>query len=490
MSKNCRTAHNTRILLIDCSRPLEKSKRTRYDVHQPPVGLLSIATAAWKAEVGGKLDITILDSTVDYHTLDEVKARIRDFRPHILGLRCLHFHTSQFHELSRYAKVVCKVPLVIAGGPYVTAEGPRVMQSDQFLDLVAIGEGEATFVDIVTAFQSDGAITGIPGTLYRNNGDVAYGPPRALVADLDDLPIPDWSVIDFSKYSTILTQAPVLRKCAPVMTSRGCPYSCTYCHKLFQKKTRLRSPEHVVDELQLLKSMGVNDISIIDDIFNIDGQRVREIFDLVSKRNLGQRFYYANGLRADLLPDDVIDAMVDGGSVLFTLALESANQRVQRLCKKNLNLERTRRAMQHIISRGAMLDVFCMIGFPTETMEEALETKDFVAAFDEICFAYLNVVNVFPGTEMYDSFAPQLGLSSEVSGYEGGYHGKGSDENLVTQVRLAFLVDFFLTKRHINKALEIQKKFLTEKEIVTKYESYMGRSFHSIDDVQSKLAIY
>ena len=289
MSENCRTAHNTRILLIDCSRPLEKSKRTHYDVHQPPVGLLSIATAAWKAEIGRELEMVILDSTVDYSTLDEVKARIRDFRPHILGLRCLHVHTSQFHEITRYAKVVCKVPLVIAGGPYVTAEGPRVMKSDQFLDLVALGEGEATFVDIVTAFHSDRPITGIPGTLYRSNDDVVNGPARAPIADLDDIPIPDWSVIDFSKYSTMLNQAPVLRKCAPVMTSRGCPYSCTYCHKLFQKKTRLRSPEHVVNELQLLKSMGVNDISIIDDIFNLNGQRVREIFDLVSKRNLGQR---------------------------------------------------------------------------------------------------------------------------------------------------------------------------------------------------------
>ena len=137
-----------------------------------------------------------------------------------------------------------------------------------------------------------------------------------------------------------------------------------------------------------------------------------------------------------------------------------------------------------------MLDVFCMVGFPTETIDEAMETKNFVAAFDEICFAYLNVVNIFPGTEMYDSFAAQLGLSSEILGYEGGYHGKGIDENLVTQVRLAFLVDFFLTKRHINKAIEIQKKFLTEKEIVTKYGSYMGRSFQSIDDVKEKLALY
>jgi radical SAM superfamily enzyme YgiQ (UPF0313 family) len=481
----------TRILLIDCSRPLEASERAFYDVHQPPVGLLSIATAAWASEVGKALDIRILDSTVDYQSFDELKAIILDFHPDMIGLRCLHVHTRQFHAISQFAKQEARVPLVIAGGPYVTADGARVMEQDSFLDLVAVGEGEATFVDIVTAAHHHCGLSDIPGTLFRRNGTVVSAPPRPMIANLDEIPIPNWEVIDFSKYAEIMNQSPVLRKCAPVSTSRGCPFHCTYCHKIFQKQTRMRSASHVVRELELLKSLGVDDISIIDDIFNLQKARVVDIFDQVRRRNLHQRFYYANGLRGDLLPDDVIDAMVEGGSVLFTIALESANERIQRLCKKNLNLDRTRRAMQHIISRGVMLDVLCMIGFPTETLEEAMETKNFVSAFDEICFAYLNVVNIFPGTEMYETYVGQTGTDSDFKNYQNGFHGKGINEDLVRRVRHAFLKEFFMTKRHIYKALEIQKKFLTEKEIVTKYQSYAGRSFQlrSVEDVKSQLAI-
>jgi radical SAM superfamily enzyme YgiQ (UPF0313 family) len=479
------------ILLIDCSRALEPELRDVYDVHHPPVGLLALATHIEKSDLGQYTNCKIIDNTIDYTTHEELEQIIFDTAPDIVGLRCLHKYTDQFHRASAASKQLPNQPLVIGGGPYPSAAPQQTMEVDECLDIVVVGEGEAVFYDLISAYLNKEPLTDVPGIYYRKNGEVKQSKARDVIQDLDSIPFPDWPKIKFDRYSNIMGQAPVLRKVAPILTTRGCPYACTYCHDLFQKRFRVRSAEHIVAELEVLHDMGVHDISVIDDIFNLYPKRVIDIFNLIIQKNLKLRFYYSNGLRGDRMTHEVIDAMVDGGSILFTYALESGSRRIQKLVKKALRFEPFYNAVDYTVKKGVMVDIFMMVGFPTETEEEAFKTLEFLMQWDEICFPYLNELNAFPGTEIYNQMIKQ-GMSDKSikEAWASGYSSRGKE--IVKLARYYFLKNYFLRRDRLKKAIAIQRKFLRDEEILYKYKTYLPGDhdkYQTLDELFDGIAL-
>ena len=161
-----------KILLIDCSRALEIESRDTYDVHHPPVGLLALATQITKSDIGKHTDIKIIDSTVDYTSIEELDQLIIDSDPDIVGLRTLHKYTEQFHQVSAMAKKLPNNPLVIGGGPYPSAEPEKVMERDEHLDIVVVGEGEEVFYDLIAAYHNKKPLADVPGIYHRENGEI------------------------------------------------------------------------------------------------------------------------------------------------------------------------------------------------------------------------------------------------------------------------------------------------------------------------------
>ena len=482
-----------KILLIDCSRALEPELRDVYDVHHPPVGLLALATHINKSDMGKNTNIKLIDSTIDFKTYEELDRIIVDTAPDIVGLRCLHKYTDQFHHASSIAKQLPNKPLVIGGGPYPSAAPQETMEKDEYLDIVVVGEGETVFYDLISAYHNKKSFADVPGIYYRQNGEVKQSKTRDPIQDLDSIPFPDWVKIDFDRYKNIMGQAPVLRKMAPITTTRGCPYSCTYCHDLFQKRFRVRSAQNIVEELEVLHDLGVHDISVIDDIFNLYPKRVIEIFNLIIQKNLKFRFYYPNGLRGDRMTHEVIDAMVEGGSILFTYALESGSRRIQKLVKKQLRFEPFYNAVDYTIKKGVMVDMFMMVGFPTETEEEAFKTLDFLMQWDEICFPYLNVLNAFPGTEIYDKMMEKGFSDNEIKKtFAKGYSNSSRGQNVVELIKFDFLKNYFLRRDRLQKAIAIQRKFLREDELLYKYKTYLPGNhdrFKTLNELVEEIAV-
>ena len=480
-----------KILLIDCSRALEVELRDTYDVHHPPVGLLALATQIAKSDIGKHTDIKIIDSTVDYTSLEELDQLLKDSDPDIVGLRCLHKHTEQFHQASAMAKKLPNTPLVIGGGPYPSAEPEKVMERDEHLDIVVVGEGEEVFYDLIAAYHNQKPLADVPGIYHRENGEIKQSETRDVIQDLDSIPIPDWSLIDFNRYEKMMGQAPVFRKMAPILTTRGCPYACTYCHELFQKRFRVRSAQNIVDELEILNALGVHDISVIDDIFNLYPERVIDIFNRIIQKNLKMRYYYPNGLRGDRMTHEAIDSMVEGGSIMFSYALESGSRRIQKLVKKELRFEPFYDAVDYTIKKGVMVDMFLMVGFPTETEEEALKTIDFLMQWDEICFPYLNVLNAFPGTEIYDKMIAAGSNEEEIKEAFGSGYSKSGHE-VVESVKFDFLKNYFLRSDRLKKAITIQRKFLREDELLYKYKTCLPGNldrFQTLDELVEGVAM-
>jgi len=480
-----------KILLIDCSRALDQGLRDIYDVHHPPAGLLALATHVNKSDMGEHTYIKIIDSTMDYTTFEELDQLIVDIAPDIVGLRCLHKYTGQFHRASAMVKQLPNNPLVIGGGPYPSAEPEKTLERDDHLDIVVVGEGEEVFYDLIAAYYNKKPLVDVPGIYYRKNGEVKQSETRDVIQDLDSIPIPDWTLVDFDRYKNVMGQAPVFRKMAPILTTRGCPYACTYCHELFQKRFRVRSAQHIVEELGVLSDLGVHDISVIDDIFNLYPERVIEIFNLIIQKNMKLRFFYPNGLRGDRMTCEAIDAMVEGGSILFTYALESGSQRIQKLVRKELRFKPFYDAVDYTIKKGVMVDMFLMVGFPTETEEEALQTLDFLMQWDEICFPYLNVLNAFPGTEIYDRMIAEGASEKEIKeAFEKGYSSRG--EEIIELVKFDFLRYYFRRRDRLQKAVAIQRKFLREDELLYKYKTYVPGDldrFQTLDELVEGIAL-
>jgi radical SAM superfamily enzyme YgiQ (UPF0313 family) len=183
------------------------------------------------------------------------------------------------------------------------------------------------------------------------------------------------------------------------MTSRGCPYRCIFCHNIFGKRFRKRSIDHVMAELEQLRGMGIRSIEVYDDNFNLDAGHMRGILQEIIRRRLNLELYFPNALRADLLSDDDVRLLKEAGTVYLVVAVETASPRLQRLIKKNLDLDKTAR----VIRTAARLRIFTagyfMLGFPTETRAEMEATVDFACRSPLHAALFFTVVP-HPSTEL------------------------------------------------------------------------------------------
>ena len=176
-------------------------------------------------------------------------------------------------------------------------------------------------------------------------------------------------MIDFDLYGRLpngnLIQK--ARRYAYLFTSRGCPYKCSYCHDIFGKKFKAQSVEKVLAEINyLVETHGVTEFHLMDDIFNFDKERLISIMNGVHER-WGNKlhFCFPNGVRADILNEEVLDALARAGTFSMAIAVETVTQRLQRLIKKHLQIDKAFWAIKEATRRGIATKGFFMLGFPT-----------------------------------------------------------------------------------------------------------------------------
>ena len=178
-----------------------------------------------------------------------------------------------------------------------------------------------------------------PGEPYTNNADAAGHRGQdagGVVDDLDAIPLPAWDLIDFDRYAKVRNFMSLLKgkRYAPIFTSRGCPYLCTYCHDIFGKKFRWRSPENVAAEVELLRELGVDELQIVDDIFNMNPPRMKAVCRAIEPYKM--HITFPNGLRFDILDEEGCEALVRAGTYGACVAIETITPRLQELIKKRL----------------------------------------------------------------------------------------------------------------------------------------------------------
>jgi amino acid adenylation domain-containing protein len=313
--------------------------------------------------------------------------------------------------------------------------------------------------------------------------------PRRQITDLDRLPFPDRSLVDYREYNRFIGISMVKNNIS-LQATRGCPYNCAYCHKIWPKRHISRSAENIFAEVKRYYDMGFRNFTFVDDIFNLDIKNSRRFFELILENNLKVHFHFPAGVRGDILTEDYIDLMVKAGTTSIALALETASPRLQRLIGKNLNIQRLRENARYFTGKypHVILELFTIHGFPTETREEALLTLEFIKSLKWVHFPYFHILKIFPNTDM-EKLALEKGISGQAihNSENLAYHELPDtlpfEKRITLECQSEFFNGYFLSKERLLKVLPYQMKVLTEAELVQKYDSYLPVPVNRFSDL-------
>lgn len=365
-----------------------------------PLGLGYIAGALQKAR---RDQIEILDGRNLRWPINRMRQRIREFKPDLVGISAINFEMREAHELAAAAKAEFPRVPVIIGGPYASANREAILD-DPNVDVVAPGEGEATAVELFEALEAAADLDAVKGIIHRRNGEKIFTGPRELIQDLDRLE-PAWDLLDPKSYfkKTGRNSENIVKydhRTLSVFTSRGCPYNCIFCHNVFGKTFRARSPGAVVEEVAMLaERYGIRELEIVDDSFNQSISRAKAICRGILEQGLKLHIAAPNGIRGDRTDPELLDLMKSAGFYRVAFAVESASPRMQALIKKSIDLDKVKQSIAEVAARNMVATGYFIQGFPAETYEEMLMTGDWAAGSD-LHVASFFYLNPFPGTEV------------------------------------------------------------------------------------------
>jgi radical SAM superfamily enzyme YgiQ (UPF0313 family) len=363
-----------------------------------PIGLAYIAPIARR--LGHHVEI--LDLALEEQSEPVLAAKLRERNWDLAGISCMTAEWEGAAQAARRIKDHAPHLPIVFGGQHPTIAYEEVLRHS-FADLVCLGEGEATFGELLQVLQEGGDLAQVPGLAFKTaDGQVHRGVPRPFIEDVDSIPLPAYDLLDLDRYAVAESarHTPKYRRAIQIFTSRGCPWHCIYCHDLFGKRFRARSPENVLDEMRLLyERYHIQEFMIEDDVFNFDMDRAKRICDLIVESGMETALQFGNGVRLERLDEELIRKLAAAGTHHLCIAVESASPRLQRLMKKNLKLYHARDVVRWCKQYGIETLGFFMIGFPTETIEEMRMTIDF-ACRSELDEALFSIVIPYPGTEL------------------------------------------------------------------------------------------
>jgi anaerobic magnesium-protoporphyrin IX monomethyl ester cyclase len=370
-----------------------------------PMGLMYIAATLKKAGHEPK----IYDYCGDRKDLRVLRNIITGWKPDFIGISIIVTELQNTKRIMGVIRHLLPDVPVTFGGPWPSVN-PREAIKTFGADFVVIGEGEHAFPDLIDAINKGLSTDSIPGTASLVNEQVKINPGRPLTEEeLDALPYPAWELLDHILYAKMPSGASVgCRRYMTIVTSRGCPFKCAYCHRTMGKVFRKRTAQSVLAEMEELRfKHGFREFEIVDDCFNLDRDRMYAILTGIRDRLGDVKLHFPNGLRADILEPEDMKIFRQAGTVSACFAIETSSPRLQKLIHKNLNIDKAMLAINSAVNEGIYSSGFFMIGFPTETYEEASATVDF-AVRSSLHRASFYLVTPFAGTELAEMAADTL----------------------------------------------------------------------------------
>lgn len=389
-----------------------------------PLGLGYIVALLLKE--GHKVEV--LDINANRFSKEEVEDRIKSADFDAAGI-------SGIITTYRYVKWLAQIlkkhhpgkPVIVGGS--VGSSIPRIMLEKNPVDIVCIGEGEETSVDLIRTLEKKGDLAKVKGIWYKDgSGAIRQTEKRPPIGDLDKIPLPAWDSFPIDIYLRNPVGAPNRNKwidgsaqaSAPLsmnlFATRGCPYQCIYCyHDFMGLKYRHRSPENIINEIRALyEKYKVRYFHFIDDEFVMKKEFVYEFCRQIKElmEDIGEKITWGCAGRANLMTKDLIAAMADAGCVLIGYGIESGSQKMLDYIKKGVKVSQAKEAIRLTRRYLGWADCSFMIGYPGESKETIQETIDFCRDTDlapEVIF----FLTPYPGTDLYDMALKQGKIKDE-----------------------------------------------------------------------------
>lgn len=473
-----------------------------------PIGLLSIAAYlrenkfpvnVYDAQINKRKPIFVDDNNNYYfgESWDKIKLFFEKNYVDIVFLSSAY--TVQKKSVHKMIKIIRKVSprtFIVVGGAHATVLSEEFLKAQYRADIVCLGEGEETALEILQRYSESKSLFDIKGTAVLINGAIVENESRDFISDLDKLSFPAYDLVNMEDYFYLLNKGFEFRPSLPTLhhkrsvslvSSRGCPYNCIFCsiHSQMGHQWRGHSVEYVLDHLEFLVSeYKINHVHFEDDNLTFDKKRFINLLQGFVDRDFSFSWDTPNGIRIDSLDESLIKKISTSNCEHLTFGIESGSQEVlDRIVNKKLNLEKAVEIFSICEKEKINTSAFYIVGFPQESLDQIRKTFDF--ALENMkkykVFPALNIVSPLPGTRLLEKLN-DIGLDLEAStsfpisevklrkvfdveGVEKLYQSYLFKKNSIT---ISILLRFFVSKplKMIKIIVILLKAMLNKKEIL------------------------
>ncbi len=440
--------------------------------NSPPLGL---------AYLGGVLEkrgipVQLVDAAVEQMDYDEVVRRVRRFDPDVVGLTATTFGFRSARGVTRRIRERLPGVITLLGGPHVTHDTTAALAEGEEFDYGVVGEGEELLPLILEELDRQGNIidfNGVRGMAYRTStNEVHFTGAAADVRDLDSLPFPARHLLPLHLYKP----QPVDQREVPKMvqlTSRGCPYLCTFCEKA-QTGYRSHSPARIVDEMFHLHEVhGGRDVAFVDSMFAVSQKRLDRVCDEMERRP--PPLTWTCTVRANSVNREMLQRMKKTGCWRVRLGIESGSEHILKLIRKDVSLEQVRNAVTWADELGLQPKAFFIVGHYGETAETIQETIEFAKSIP-LSDVTVQLNTPLKGTEQYELVKDSGRFQSDQIGahnfFTPAYVPEGLTEEDLLSAWHRFYREFYLrpvtVRRHLREIRRLSdvKRYLQSADLV------------------------
>jgi len=365
-----------------------------------PLGLAYIASYLRKY---GPHDVEMYEPESQGLTYDDIEEIIRKARPDVIGLTC---STPNFPRALKIAELCRKNSgaLVVMGGVHASAVAEFIVEKHSSLvDCVVVGEGEETMLELVDSYTGGSDFKSIRGIVYNDGNGAARTEPRPYIEDLDSIPFPARDLIPQDLFVPNAHNARH-RECLSILTSRGCPFNCSFCAARIVSGTkyRMHSAEYVMEEMRMLvRDYGARQFLITDDTFTLNRKRLGNICNSMIEEKLGVEWFCFS--QVNVVDRETLSLMKRAGCYNIGFGVESGDPDILRRMGKNIKPEQAVEAVRLANSVGLKTQAFYVFGTPGESKKQMEDTVRFAGRVDAT-LAFFNMLVPYPGTQDFKHF--------------------------------------------------------------------------------------
>ena len=363
-----------------------------------PLGIGYIAS--YLAKYGGH-DVRLHEPEAQGLTVSAIAQIIKTFKPDIIGLTCSTPNFTRAIELARLCRINSEAKIII-GGVHVSAI-PEFVISEyaDCLDCIVVGEGEITMLELIEAYQRGSCLKDIKGIVYKKEGRVIRNECRAYIKDLDSIPFPARHLIPQHLFFPNMHNARY-RNCLTILTSRGCPFNCSFCASriVSGEQYRMHSAEYVLEEMEMVKKdYNLKQLIITDDTFTLNQSRLERICEGMINKKLDLKWFCFS--QVNTVNEKMLRLMKKAGCYSIGFGVESSDKEILKKMGKPISPAKAKETIKIANKLRFKTQAFYIIGSPGETRAQMADTIKFSRKVNST-LAFYDMLVPFPGTKEFD----------------------------------------------------------------------------------------